>query len=224
MAVKIRLTRMGKKKQPSYRVVVVDSRKSRDSAYIEQIGRYDPRQEPSVVEIDNDRALDWLEKGAQPTERAQKLLEISGAWGQFRVNRGEIHTVGGSAAAASATAAAAAVADEGAEGGGHVPEVHVVGGDAPVVEDAADTPTADTPTTDTPTTDTTGDVATGVVAVEDVAVEDVAAEDIVSGDAETGEAADTPAVEASATDSSESAIDEDAAVDEATTATAEEQA
>jgi small subunit ribosomal protein S16 len=93
MAVKIRLTRLGKKKQPSYRVVVMDSRKPRDGAYIEQIGRYDPRQDPSVIEIDNDRALDWLSKGAQPTARAQKLLEISGAWTRFRVSKGDIHTV-----------------------------------------------------------------------------------------------------------------------------------
>lgn len=93
MAVKIRLTRMGKKKQPSYRVVVMDSRKPRDGAYIEQIGRYDPRQDPSLIEIDNDRALDWLGKGAQPTDRVRKLLEISGAWTRFRVSRGDIHTV-----------------------------------------------------------------------------------------------------------------------------------
>ena len=78
MPVKIRLTRMGKKKQPTYRVVVVDSRRPRDGAYIEQIGRYDPRQEPSLIEIDNDRALDWLSKGAQPTDRAKKLLEDNG--------------------------------------------------------------------------------------------------------------------------------------------------
>lgn len=96
MSVKIRLTRMGKKKQPSYRVVVVDSRKPRDGAYLEQIGRYDPRAEPSLVEIDNERALDWLQKGAQPTERAKKLLEISGAWTRFAIDRGEIHTVGSS--------------------------------------------------------------------------------------------------------------------------------
>ncbi|MEA2057994.1 MAG: 30S ribosomal protein S16, partial [Actinomycetota bacterium] len=93
MSVKIRLTRMGKKKQPSYRVVVMDSRKPRDGKYIEQIGRYDPRQDPSLIEIDNERALDWLSKGAQPTERAQKLLEVSGAWTQFRVARGDILTI-----------------------------------------------------------------------------------------------------------------------------------
>jgi small subunit ribosomal protein S16 len=95
MAVKIRLTRLGKKKQPTYRVVVMDSRKQRDGKYIEQLGFYDPKQDPSVVEINNERALYWLRTGAQPTERAQKLLEISGAWTQFRVAKGDIHTIGG---------------------------------------------------------------------------------------------------------------------------------
>lgn len=93
MAVKIRLTRMGKKKQPTYRVVVVDSRRPRDGSYIEQIGRYDARQDPSLIEIDNDRALHWLRVGAQPTDRAKKLLEISGAWTRFRIAKGDIHTI-----------------------------------------------------------------------------------------------------------------------------------
>jgi len=116
MPVKIRLTRMGKKKQPSYRVVVVDSRKPRDGAYIEQIGRYDPRQEPSLVEIDNERALDWLQKGAQPTERAKKLLEISGAWTRYAVGRGDIHTVGSAPVpAAEPTAEDPAVAEAAVE-------------------------------------------------------------------------------------------------------------
>jgi len=97
MAVKIRLTRLGKKKQPTYRVVVMDSRKQRDGKYIEQLGIYDPRQEPSLITMDNERALYWLKTGAQPTERAQKLLEISGAWTQFKVAKGDIHTVGGDA-------------------------------------------------------------------------------------------------------------------------------
>jgi small subunit ribosomal protein S16 len=93
MATKIRLTRLGKKKQPTYRVVVMDSRKPRDGKYIEQLGIYDPRQQPSLIKIDNERALHWLRTGAQPTERAQKLLEISGAWTQFKVAKGDIHTV-----------------------------------------------------------------------------------------------------------------------------------
>lgn len=102
MAVKIRLKRMGKRKQPVYRVVVSDSRKARSGDYIEAIGFYDPRQEPSRVDIENERAIDWLQKGAQPTEAARKLLEISGAWTQFKVARGEVHTVGAKPAPATA--------------------------------------------------------------------------------------------------------------------------
>jgi len=83
VAVKLRLKRMGKKKQPSYRVVAADARSPRDGRFIESIGFYQPRAEPSVVEIDNDKAVDWLRKGAQPSEVVQKLLKSSGAWDQF---------------------------------------------------------------------------------------------------------------------------------------------
>jgi small subunit ribosomal protein S16 len=122
MATKIRLTRLGKKKQPTYRVVVMDSRRQRDGKYIEQLGFYDPRPDPSIVTIDNERALHWLNTGAQPTERAQKLLEISGAWTQFKIAKGEIHTI---AEVAPADAAPAEV----------VPEIHVVE-DSETVEDS----------------------------------------------------------------------------------------
>ena len=84
MAVKLRLMRMGKKKQPTYRVVAADSRSPRDGRFIEIVGVYDPRPDPSSIRIDNDKAVDWLRKGAQPTESVRKLLEISGAWGTFR--------------------------------------------------------------------------------------------------------------------------------------------
>jgi small subunit ribosomal protein S16 len=87
VAVKIRLMRVGKKKQPTYRVVVADSRSPRDGRIIETIGHYGPRQEPSLVEIDADAALGWLRKGAQPTERAQKLLVKSGVWATFEAER-----------------------------------------------------------------------------------------------------------------------------------------
>ena len=76
--VKIRLRRIGKKKQPTYRVVVADARAPRDGRFIESIGRYSPREEPSLVEIDHNRALEWLGKGAQPTEAVTKLLKIAG--------------------------------------------------------------------------------------------------------------------------------------------------
>ncbi len=94
MAVKLRLRRHGKKKHPTYRVVATDSRSPRDGRFIDLIGRYDPHPHPSVVEIDNERALYWLEVGAQPSAAVKKLLEISGAWGQFRVKRGDVHVVG----------------------------------------------------------------------------------------------------------------------------------
>lgn len=80
MAVKLRLMRMGKKKQPTYRVVAADSRSPRNGRFIEIIGTYEPRQDPSVIKIDNERAVHWLQHGAQPTERVEKLLKISGAW------------------------------------------------------------------------------------------------------------------------------------------------
>lgn len=83
MAVKLRLMRMGKKKQPTYRVVATDSRSPRDGRFIEILGFYNPRSEPSVVEIDNEKAVGWLRNGAKPTERVQKLLTISGAWSEF---------------------------------------------------------------------------------------------------------------------------------------------
>ena len=83
MAVKIRLMRTGKKKQPTYRVVVADSRSKRDGRTIDVLGHYNPRTEPSTVIVDNEKAVDWLRKGAQPTDAASKLLQISGAMSEF---------------------------------------------------------------------------------------------------------------------------------------------
>ncbi len=84
MAVKLRLMRMGKKKQPTYRVVAADSRSPRDGRFIEILGTYEPRLDPSGVQIDNGKAVDWLRKGAQPTDRVQRLLQQSGAWAEFK--------------------------------------------------------------------------------------------------------------------------------------------
>jgi small subunit ribosomal protein S16 len=82
--VKLRLMRMGKKKQPFYRVVAADSRSPRNGRFIEIVGTYDPRQDPSAIEIDNEKVVTWLRKGAQPTERVEKLIRISGAWDDFK--------------------------------------------------------------------------------------------------------------------------------------------
>ncbi len=95
MAVKMRLIRIGKTKQPVYRVVVIDGRSPRDGRYLDQVGRYDPRQEPSLIEIDNDKAVSWMQKGAQPTDRVKKLLEISGAMSSYKVAAGKVHVVKG---------------------------------------------------------------------------------------------------------------------------------
>ena len=89
VAVKLRLMRMGKKKQPTYRVVAADSRSPRDGRFIEIVGTYAPRgrstAEPdAIVNIDNDKALKWLRQGAQATERVEKLLRTSGAWDEFK--------------------------------------------------------------------------------------------------------------------------------------------
>ena len=78
MAVKIRLTRLGKKKQPTYRVIVADERAPRDGRFIDELGFYDPTQEPSVVKIDTEKAKDWIAKGAKPTDTVAKLLKIAG--------------------------------------------------------------------------------------------------------------------------------------------------
>ena len=150
MAVKIRLMRVGKKKQPSYRVVVTDSRSPRDGRFIEVIGQYAPRAEPSVVSIDSDRALHWLKVGAQPTEQAGKLLEIAGVWAAYKADVGKdavvkpkvkvkAKTEKPAPPAAEAPAAEAPAAE--AE-----PEPEAAAEEAPAAEDApAEAPAPDEP-------------------------------------------------------------------------------
>ena len=84
MAVKIRLKRMGKIRAPFYRVVVADSRKKRDGAVIEEIGKYHPTENPSLIEIESERAQYWLGVGAQPTEQVAALLKVTGDWAKFK--------------------------------------------------------------------------------------------------------------------------------------------
>ncbi len=76
MAVKLRLTRVGSKKNPIYRVVAADSRSPRDGKFIEIIGRYNPQTDPSTIELDEQKVKDWLGKGAQPTESVRRLIKI----------------------------------------------------------------------------------------------------------------------------------------------------
>ena len=84
MAVKIKLTRLGKIRNPQYRIAVADARTRRDGRAIEIIGRYHPKEEPSLIEIDSQRAQYWLSVGAQPTEPVLKLLKITGDWQKFK--------------------------------------------------------------------------------------------------------------------------------------------
>ncbi|HET8603542.1 MAG TPA: 30S ribosomal protein S16 [Marmoricola sp.] len=84
MAVKIRLKRLGKIRQPYYRVVVVDSRKKRDGKVIEEIGKYHPKAEPSFIDIQSERAQYWLGVGAQPSEAVEAILKVTGDWQKFK--------------------------------------------------------------------------------------------------------------------------------------------
>jgi small subunit ribosomal protein S16 len=84
VAVKIRLKRMGKIRAPYYRVVVVDSRKKRDGRVIEEIGKYHPKEEPSLIDVTSERAQYWLGVGAQPTEAVEALLKVTGDWQKFK--------------------------------------------------------------------------------------------------------------------------------------------
>ena len=90
MAVKLRLMRVGKTKQPTYRVVAADARSPRDGRFIEIVGTYQPRHDPSTILIDDEKALKWLREGAQPTETVEKLLKINGTWEQFKPGTSDI--------------------------------------------------------------------------------------------------------------------------------------
>ena len=83
MAVKIRLNRMGAKKNPFYRIVVADSRAPRDGRFIEVLGNYDPSQNPAVVNVDEEKVLDWMGKGAQPTDTVKNLFSKKGLLAKF---------------------------------------------------------------------------------------------------------------------------------------------
>ena len=93
MATRIRLKRIGAKKKPFYRVVVADSRSPRDGRFIEEIGCYQPVANPEIIKIKEDRALDWLSKGAQPSDTVRSLFKKAGVW-QKRLARNEAEPEG----------------------------------------------------------------------------------------------------------------------------------
>jgi small subunit ribosomal protein S16 len=93
VAVKIRLKRLGKIRAPYYRIVVADSRTKRDGRVIEEIGKYHPTEEPSLIEVNSERAQYWLGVGAQPTEQVTALLKLTGDWGTFKGEKDAKSTV-----------------------------------------------------------------------------------------------------------------------------------
>ena len=115
MDTKIRLKRLGKIHAPFYRVVVADSRSRRDGRVIEEIGKYHPTEEPSLIEITSERALYWLGVGAQPTAQVEVLLKITGDWQKFKGlpgTEGTLRTKAGKVAATAAVEAVAADAEK----------------------------------------------------------------------------------------------------------------
>src|SRR5262245_53299378 len=155
--------RVGKKKQPTYRVVVADGRSPRDGRFIEIIGQYQPRQEPSVIDIDADSALAWLRKGAQPTEQVQKLLTETGVWAQYEAGRSKPavtklsrrgYVVGKVAPGVKAEKPAKAAAEAPAEAEAEAPAA-----EAPAASDEA--PAEDAAVEDSPSTEAAGEDAAG---------------------------------------------------------------
>lgn len=90
MAVRIRLARHGRKKAPFYRLVVADSRSPRDGRFIEQLGTYNPMTDPSEIKVDVEKAVEWLKKGALPSDTARGLLKKSGAWDKFMESKAKV--------------------------------------------------------------------------------------------------------------------------------------
>jgi len=151
VAVKIKLMRMGKIRAPYYRIVVADSRTKRDGRAIEEIGKYHPTQEPSLIEVDSERAQYWLGVGAQPTEPVAAILKITGDWQKFKGLPGAEGTLRSAQPKADKKAVFEAAAKDSAGGGGAkdgatTPKKRAA---KKVAAEAAEgTPNADRPTAD----------------------------------------------------------------------------
>lgn len=204
MAVKIRLKRMGKIRAPYYRIVVADSRTKRDGRVIEEIGKYHPTENPSVIEVSSDRAQYWLSVGAQPTEQVRALLKLTGDWGTFKGEKGAKNTV------AVAEPKAEFKADSKKKPVLRPKVVKAPVEEAPVAAPVEDAAPAEDVVADAPVADETP--AAEAPAAEEVAVEEAAAEapaeDAVAEEAPAA-AEETPAEEAPA----EEAPVEEAAVE-----------
>ncbi len=160
MSVKIRLMRVGKKKQPSYRVVIADGRSPRDGRYIEIIGHYRPRQEPSAFEVDGDKVIAWLEKGAQPSPQVHRLLVGSGLWETYEAGRRSpslAARVAGRKSRGQAEAAKAKAAAEAQEAAAAKAKAAAEAQEAAAAKENADAPDEPGASDDTPTDETATD-------------------------------------------------------------------
>ncbi|QQS01084.1 MAG: 30S ribosomal protein S16 [Austwickia sp.] len=204
MAVKIRLKRMGKIRAPFYRVCVMDSRTKRDGRAIEEIGKYHPTAEPSVIDIDSERAQYWLGVGAQPTEQVLALLKVTGDWQKFKGEAGAEGTLKPQPTKATkkeryeAAMAAAGKADEDYEKSGPTTRKKA----AKAEEPKAEAPKADEPKAEAPAADEQPAQAEAVAeqAAADNAEADATVEVAAAGDesAPTAEAAPEAAADAAA--------------------------
>jgi small subunit ribosomal protein S16 len=159
VAVKIRLKRLGKIRAPYYRVVVADSRTKRDGRAIEEIGKYHPTEEPSLIQIDSERAQYWLGVGAQPSEQVLALLKVTGDWQRFKGLPGAEGTLEVSQRAADAQAAVKAADDEAERRKAEVAQARA---DAEAAAKASAAPSAETEVSEettetTETAETAGD-------------------------------------------------------------------
>ena len=196
MAVKIKLKRLGKIREPFYRIVVADARTKRDGRAIEEIGKYHPKLEPSLIQIDSDRAQYWLSVGAQPTESVQRLLTITGDWQKFKGlpgTEGTLRTaepkadkkeryeelVKESFAAKEAKAAAKPARSSAPKRDAKKAEPAPVAAEAPA---AADAPAADAPATEAAPAEVVETKAAETKAAEATTAEAAVAETAAAGD------------------------------------------
>ena len=161
MAVKIRLKRMGKIRAPYYRIVVADARTKRDGRAIEEIGKYHPTEDPSLIEVDSDRVQYWLGVGAQPTEPVAAILKVTGDWQKFKGLPGAEGTLRvASAKTDKKTVFEAAARESAAEpkAGATTPKKKApakkAAAEAPAVETPAEAPAAEAPVAEAPAVET----------------------------------------------------------------------
>jgi small subunit ribosomal protein S16 len=184
LSTKIRLMRMGKIRTPYYRIVITDSRKARNGLSIEEIGRYVPGQEPSIIEVNSERALYWLGVGAQPTEAVEAILKVTGDWQKFKGLPGTEGTLrfaapkpAKSVAYEAAVKAAAAEPAEGATTLKKKAQEKLAAKSAPAVEEVVvAAPVAEAVAEETPVVEAVTGAAVEAVVEETPAVDAVAEE------------------------------------------------